>query len=192
MKYLFLVIFIGLSVFVFGFSKKNHDKIANDNEVLTAEITGETSMKGDVPDATPRQASGFVEYAKSLIGTRYLYGSMDPSKGLDCSGFINVVSNHFGIDVPRSSVEFTNIGSAIDVDNAKPGDLILFTGTDTSRRVVGHIGIVTENNDEGLQFIHSSSGKANGVTMSALEGYYETRFVKVIRILPADTINSIA
>src|SRR5262245_10020835 len=41
-----------------------------------------------------------VDYAKTLIGTRYLYGSTDPKKGLDCSGFISYVFNHFKVKVP--------------------------------------------------------------------------------------------
>ena len=85
--------------------------------------------------------------------------------------------------VPRSSVDFTNYGLTVDRQSAHAGDLILFTGTDTTRRIVGHMGIVTENNNGDITFIHSSSGKGKGVTISNLEGYYETRFVKVVRIL---------
>ena len=69
------------------------------------------------------------------------------------------------------------------VNDAKPGDLILFTGTDSTKRIVGHMGIVTENINEDIQFIHSTSGKAYGVTISPLSGYYAGRFIKVIRIL---------
>ncbi|HEX6193945.1 MAG TPA: C40 family peptidase [Chitinophagaceae bacterium] len=128
--------------------------------------------------------ASFVSFAQTLVGTPYAYGSMDPSVGFDCSGFINYVAAHFNIKVPRSSVDFTNVGEEISQADAKAGDLILFTGTDSTSRVVGHMGIVTENlNGQNLEFIHSSSGKANGVTISSLEGYYSTRFVKVIRIL---------
>lgn len=198
MRYIFLLVFIVVSVIVFGFDKKKTDNFPNEKEVVTIESPVETSSKNNVENKTSKventtsqQAPEFVEYAKTFIGTPYSYGSKDPSKGLDCSGFINVVSDHFGIKVPRSSVEFTNIGTEINTEDAKPGDLILFTGTDTSRRVVGHIGIITENDNGDIQFIHSSSGKANGVTFSDLEGYYETRFVKVIRILPGEAANTI-
>jgi cell wall-associated NlpC family hydrolase len=125
----------------------------------------------------------FVEFAKSFIGTPYVYGSTDPNVGFDCSGFINHVSGHFGLKVPRSSVDFTNVGIEVSRNEARAGDFILFTGTDSTRRVVGHMGIVTRNEDGGLEFVHSSSGKAKGVVLSELEGYYETRFVKVIRLL---------
>lgn len=127
-------------------------------------------------------AQQIVAFAQSLIGTPYLYGASDPAQGFDCSGFITYVFNHFNLKVPRSSVEFTNRGREVAVEKAQPGDLILFTGTDPSRRVVGHMGIVITDSSSELQFIHSSSGKAKGVTISPLKGYYEGRFMKVISV----------
>lgn len=126
-----------------------------------------------------------VAFGKSLVGIPYLYASSDPGKGFDCSGFITYVFNHFGIAVPRSSVDFTDMGHEIPKEFARPGDLILFTGTDSTKRIVGHMGIVESNERGNLLFLHSTSGKAYGVVVSSLNGYYETRFVKVIRIFPA-------
>jgi cell wall-associated NlpC family hydrolase len=128
--------------------------------------------------------AGVVAYAKTLIGIPYKYASADPSAGFDCSGFITYVFNHFHISVPRSSVDFTNVGNEIDREGAEPGDLVLFTGTDADLYVVGHIGIVVSNENGHLQFIHSSSGKAKGVVITDLGDYYKNRFVKVIRIFP--------
>ena len=127
-----------------------------------------------------------VAFGKSLVGTPYLYASSDPTKGFDCSGFITYVFNHFGIAVPRSSVDFTDVGLEVPREFAAPGDLILFTGTDSTIRVVGHMGIVESNEHGNLLFLHSTSGKAYAVTISPLKGYYETRFVKVIRIFPKE------
>ena len=128
------------------------------------------------------QPALIVDFAITLLGTPYRYASADPAVGFDCSGFITYVFNHFGLKVPRSSVEFTNRGTEVPVMQARPGDLILFTGTDSSVHTVGHMGIVTTNSNGKLQFIHSSSGKAHGVTISPLQGYYESRFVKVISV----------
>lgn len=123
-----------------------------------------------------------VAFAETLIGTPYKYASTDPQKGFDCSGFITYVFNHFQIKVPRSSIDFTNVGKEVAVPEAKRGDIILFTGTDSTERFVGHMGIVVSNQNGELQFIHSSSGKANGVVVTPLNGYYKGRFVKVVRI----------
>ena len=140
-------------------------------------------IKGILPQVisgvTGRQ---LVNFAQTLLGIPYKYASSDPMEGFDCSGFITYVFNHFNIEVPRSSVDFTNTGNEVDIRTAKEGDLILFTGTVDSIRTVGHMGIVTENVDE-LKFIHSTSGKANAVTVSTLTEHYKRRFVKIIRVL---------
>ncbi|WP_052323705.1 C40 family peptidase [Flavihumibacter sp. ZG627] len=126
-----------------------------------------------------------IRFAKTLQGVPYKYASTDPTVGFDCSGFITYVFNHFSIRVPRSSVDFTNVGKQVQREKAKPGDLVLFTGTDSSIRIVGHMGIITDNDNGALQFIHSTSGKAYGVTITPLNSYYDGRFVKVIRIFPS-------
>lgn len=123
-----------------------------------------------------------VNFAESLVGIPYKYASIDPKEGFDCSGFITYVFNHFNIQVPRSSIDFTNVGKEIPVSECKRGDLVLFTGTDSTIQIVGHMGIVTSKDNDQVNFIHSSSGKANGVVITPLERYYAGRFVKVIRI----------
>lgn len=125
-----------------------------------------------------------VDFAKTLIGTPYRYASTDPKVGFDCSGFITYVFNHFNIIVPRSSIDFTNVGRAIPSDSAKSGDLILFTGTDSTEKFVGHMGLIVSNQDKQLEFIHSTSGKKHGVTITPFSDYYKSRYMKTIRIFP--------
>jgi hypothetical protein len=141
------------------------------------------------PASMNNERSELVAYAKTLLGTPYEYGSKNPTSGFDCSGFVYYVFTHFNIVVPRSSVEYTNLGREVSVQDAKPGDLILFTGTDATIRVVGHMGIVTENTDS-LRFIHASSGQVYAVTTTSLNDYYQTRFMKIIDIFPTD-INTV-
>lgn len=137
--------------------------------------------KIETGDTSPAEV---LDFAKTLIGIPYLYASTDPANGFDCSGFVTYVFNHFKIGVPRSSVDFTNVGKEIDYQFAQPGDLILFTGTDSTILVVGHMGIIESNENGSLTFIHSTSGKAKGVVITPFENYYKSRFVKVIRIFP--------
>ncbi len=128
------------------------------------------------------QDDSIVAFAKTLIGIPYLYASSNPLNGFDCSGFITYVFNYFKKDVPRSSIGFTNYGKDVTIENAVVGNLILFKGTDSSSIVVGHMGIITENIKGKIQFIHSTSGKANGVTITPLTEYYKKRFVKIIEL----------
>jgi cell wall-associated NlpC family hydrolase len=140
--------------------------------------------QGTIIETGATKPAELISFAKTMIGTPYLYASTDPAKGFDCSGFITFVYNHFNIIVPRSSVDFTGVGREMTEGEAAPGDLILFTGTDSTIRVVGHMGIIVSNENGQLAFIHSTSGKAKGVVITAFENYYRSRFVKIIRVFP--------
>jgi len=123
-------------------------------------------------------------FACSLTGIPYKYGSTDPNEGFDCSGFVTYVFNHFNIMVPRTSVDFTPVQHPVELKDAKAGDLILFTGTDSTIRVVGHMGIISSNANQPIKFIHSTSGQNKGVVETPLNAYYQGRYVKTIRIFP--------
>lgn len=125
-----------------------------------------------------------LAYARSLTGVPYKYGSTDPSVGFDCSGFITYVFNHFNIQVPRTSGDFTFVQQQIDIKQAKTGDLVLFTGTDSTIREVGHMGILIAEPGQELTFIHSTSGHDKGVVETPMNSYYQGRYMKTIRIFP--------
>lgn len=167
------------TVFVKVTELKSADSEATKRSTDISEIESKQIKTRLANDSLPGQ---LLNYAKTLIGTPYKYASVHVAEGLDCSGFITHVFNHFGIIVPRSSVDFTNYGVPVNLPESKPGDLILFTGTDSLIEIVGHMGIITENRNGEIHFIHSTSGKAYGVTITKLNNYYRNRFVKVIRI----------
>lgn len=171
-------------------NKEDFIRPAGDTTRPTAEKMVSSSKKQKIEiqagNTTPLE---LLAFAKTLTGIPYKYGSTDPSQGFDCSGFITYVFGHFNIVVPRSSIDFTNVEREINLNVAKPGDIILFTGTDSTIRDVGHMGIITSVENEHLQFIHSTSGKANGVTITPLNAYYRSRFVKVIRLFKQNDLN---
>lgn len=129
-------------------------------------------------------ADSVIGFAKTLMGTRYRAASSNPLYGFDCSGFVSYVFKNFDVKVPRSSEEFYNAGERISMDDAKPGDVILFTGTRSHHpHSIGHVGIVFSNDGDGLKFIHSTSGKEYCVTISSMDDTYKRRFVQVVRLL---------
>lgn len=123
-----------------------------------------------------------IQFARQWLGVKYKYGASHPSKGFDCSGFVYYVFKHFNVDIPRSSSAMGQAGQTIALEEAVPGDIILFTGTDPLKRSIGHVGIVVSNEGNSTKFIHASSGKAQSVTETILEGSYRKRFMKVIRV----------
>lgn len=137
--------------------------------------------KVSIPETSPNK---LLEFAKSMLGIRYRTASSSPSRGFDCSGFVNYVFSNFGFKVPRSSRDFAVSGQTKKLEDAKIGDVILFTGTNSRSRTPGHVGIIYSVEGDDIKFIHSSSGGAKGVTITSLnDGFYKRRFLKVVSIL---------
>jgi hypothetical protein len=75
----------------------------------------------------------------------YLWGGTDPSKGLDCSGFTQLVFGNLGIDLPRVSSQQATAGRAVaSLADARPGDLVFFDHS-SSRAGIDHVGIYIGN-----------------------------------------------
>jgi cell wall-associated NlpC family hydrolase len=127
-------------------------------------------------------AMGLIEFAKTMIGVPYRYASSNPSIGFDCSGFVSYVFRNFGFKVPRSSPEFSTAGIPVKLEDAKVGDVLIFTGTNVKSRKVGHVGIIAKIQGDTIQFIHSTSGKKHGVTLTNMDRYYRTRFMKAVSL----------
>jgi len=123
-----------------------------------------------------------IQFARTLIGVPYRSAASDPLVGFDCSGFVSYVFKNFNFNVPRSSPEFANIGERISLEDARPGDIIVFTSP-THHHRIGHVGIVLCNEGGDFEFIHSTSGKEHGVTITAMDDTYRRRFVTIIRVL---------
>lgn len=121
-------------------------------------------------------ASEIIEYAKTFIGTRYVFGSMDPARGFDCSGFVNFVMSNFGINLQRSSRDMAQINGTRVTGELQKGDFVFFATGAPGR--VSHVGIYI---GEG-RFIHSAT--IGGVKISRMsENYYRTRFLFANRVL---------
>jgi cell wall-associated NlpC family hydrolase len=180
-NFFFSILFIFFFASCSSSKKTNSGTSSTTKKAKTVSSTVNTKAKVFTKPLKINRAD-LVSYAKTFIGTPYKYGSAIPKNGLDCSGFIMVVFAHFDVKTPRVSRDFTNEGVTIKLSEAKAGDLILFTGSDNSTGIVGHIGIVTEAGTI-LTFISSTSGKNIGVVEAKLSGYWKAHFVKVIRLL---------
>lgn len=124
-----------------------------------------------------------ITYAQSFIKTPYVWGGTSPN-GFDCTGFLYYIYKNFGIKVSRASSGYEKFGARMILNDVKPADILLFTGTDASRRKVGHVGIVLKNENGIIEFIHSSSSKKHfGVTVTRYnESGYVKRFLRAISI----------
>ena len=114
-----------------------------------------------------------VDYAKSFLGTRYVWGGASPS-GFDCSGFTMYVYAHFGYRMSHGASDQLYAFTRVSTAERLAGDLVFFSygGGDIS-----HVGIYLG----GGAFIHATSN--GGVKISYFDGYYSSTYVGAVRIL---------
>jgi len=124
-----------------------------------------------------------IRFAKKMLGTPYHFASSSPKKGFDCSGFVKYVFSNYKINLPRSSKSYDAIGKSLKPEEFKVGDVLVFYGFKDKARI-GHVGIICEADGMNSKFIHSSSGKSKGVTISELGSkMYTRRFYKCVDVI---------
>lgn len=147
----------------------NYDFLYNDEE-----DTFSDAVKNDIMDE-----------AFSHLGARYRRGSKGPS-AFDCSGFTSYVFGLNSFSIGSSSRSQYSQNEPVSTAEMQRGDLVFFSSPSSGSRV-GHVGIVTDVNNNGtFNFIHASTSQ--GVTISSsLDGYYASHYIGARRVVPMVT-----
>lgn len=90
-----------------------------------AYLTDDSYNPSPVTDVTGAQ---IVEYAERFVGNPYKWGGNSLTKGADCSGFVHLIYEHFGISTPRYSQSFKASGQPVSYNNIQPGDVVVYDG----------------------------------------------------------------
>lgn len=111
-----------------------------------------TEFPGDVDALSDAQFSALIHEAEKYLGMAYVWGGSSPSTGFDCSGFVSYVFTNSGVyNMGRRTAQgIYDICTPVSPTDAKPGDIIFFTGTYNSGCPVSHVGIYVSNG----QMIH--------------------------------------
>ena len=129
-------------------------------------------VAGEVKDMSMIMRNQVVETAKTFIGNRYVYGGLDPHKGVDCSGFTRYVMKHVaGVELSHSSRAQANEGRAISEAELRPGDLVFYSNG--SR--INHVALYAGNG----KIVHASN-PTNGILVSDMHYRRPVRFVNVL------------
>lgn len=117
-----------------------------------------------------------VQYAKSFVGQRYVWGGTWngelPYTGTDCSGFVQGVFRHHGINLTRTTyTQWADKGKYTLVSGEiKAGDLVMYDG---------HVGILTGN---GNELVHAKGSKWGIVVDSDYKSCSSHAILGIMRI----------
>ncbi len=120
-----------------------------------------------------------INSGSTKIGSRYKSGGIT-DEGFDCSGLMYNIFNLYSINLPHSSFDQSKLGTIIDKENCKKGDLIFFKTNGRER--INHVGMIVEITADEIKFIHSAT--SSGVIISSTkESYYQKSFAQINRVL---------
>ncbi len=107
-------------------------------------------QRGDVAEVSK---TDLVAFSQKFLGLPYTWGGRS-SFGYDCSGFVQMLYNQMGIDLPRDSKDQVqdNRFHTVAINELQAGDLIFFGKSENQIR---HVGMSIGNG----QFIHATSAE---------------------------------
>lgn len=143
-------------------------------DYTTGDTTGSTTTDssapsgsdytGDVPQSNASSSDSLrqsvVNYALQFVGNPYVYGGTSLTNGTDCSGFTQSVLANFGISISRTAASQSGGGTAVDMSNLQPGDLLFYDNGSG----IGHVSMYIGNG----QVVHASN-EQTGIIVSNVD-----------------------
>ncbi len=129
-------------------TKGNKPDVFGDDYATGTPGSGEYTDYEIPPEAlSDERFAAMIAEAEKYLGYPYVWGGSSPSTSFDCSGFVCWVINQSGVgSVGRTTAQgIFNYTTPIAPGEAKPGDIIFFTGTYDSGSAVSHVGIYAGN-----------------------------------------------
>ncbi|PDZ95018.1 hypothetical protein CON36_30645 [Bacillus cereus] len=121
-------------------------------------------------------ANSVINNSQKYLGTPYLFGgTYEKDKKFDCSSFVQKVFGESGIQLPRTSIQQSQLGSLVNMNNLKTGDLIFFDIEHVGK--VSHVAIYIDANT----LLHATTSK--GVNYTTFSQYWKDRIVMAKDIL---------
>lgn len=175
-----------------NYKDKDVNGYKNSKEVVsTSTLKDKTSINKDNLEAISSSIAGFITGSElnfnvnkdevmykviEYLNTPYLWGGTS-KRGIDCSAFVQTVFYQaLGIELPRTSLEQSNVGDAVDIKDLKFGDLLFFDTMHKGR--VTHVGMYLSDG----YFVQS--GSKTGVAVASLNSdFYSTTYLKARRVI---------
>lgn len=140
---------------------------ASSSQAVSQAPTASTSTATTTASAS---ASAITSYALTFLGVPYVWGGTTPS-GFDCSGLVQYVYSHFGINLGRTTYTQQYAGTKISVASAQAGDLYFWGSYGSAYHVAIALG--------GGQYVMAPAPSQNVMTGS-VSSYTPSFAVRVL------------
>ena len=123
-------------------------------------------------DESALERKEVVDYALQFVGGRYVYGGVNPSTGVDCSGFTRyVLKKTADVELDHSARSQSGEGKIVSYDQARPGDLVFYGKNGSINHVALYMG-------DG-KVVHASTEKT-GIIVTNVMYRKPVKFVSVL------------
>ena len=140
---------------------------ANSSQAVSQAPTASTSTATTTASAS---TSAITSYALTFLGVPYVWGGTTPS-GFDCSGLVQYVYSHFGINLGRTTYTQQYAGTKISVASAQAGDLYFWGSYGSAYHVAIALG--------GGQYVMAPAPGQN-VMIGSVSSYTPSFAVRVL------------
>ena len=121
-------------------------------------LNDQAVLRDNSPFTVKTDGTSIVSLGSMFAGTVYLWGGMT-SGGIDCSGLTYMVYRFSGILIPRDADQQFMVGTPVNVNSLRAGDLIFWGRGGEARHVAIYLG--------GGRMLESS--RSRGVVIRALD-----------------------
>ncbi|BFT74098.1 C40 family peptidase [Paenibacillus sp. P36] len=129
-----------------------------------------TAASASTSTSTSGKANSIITTGKQYLGVRYKFGAQKGStNSFDCSSFTQYVYGKYGINLPRSSKQQSQVGTFVARNQLQPGDLVFFYSP------IHHVGIYMGNG----KVLHTYGSP--GVTISDMNSGWWSKNYKTAR-----------
>jgi lipoprotein Spr len=168
-KKTFILITIALITMAANFENDRFQQVidATDNPTLKKKLI--EFRKGGIErtvDTSQYDKEALIELSDTYVGSPHKMGGLS-KKGIDCSGFMMVIHQEFGIKLPHSAYDQARYGTIIPFkEDLKKGDMIFFYGSYHTNKFITHSGVYRGDGT----FIHTSN--SCGVIVTSMDDPY--------------------